>query len=636
MTIRIGSGLSSSEIIGLVTCLALASTLGCSSSNSDEYGGSAEAGGNANGGTSASQSSSATKKTGGTASTMKTGQGGSSAKSTSSGTGGTKSSSSKNSGGEESGGADAGGGDSGGADAVGGKAAGGTKSSAGGAKTSSAGGAKTSSSSSTKTSAGGTQNSSTTKSGTNSTGGKAVGGTSSTGGTKATGGTSATTGSEDQNIFTVGPFTGAGWVAGGTDLTKFTNPTIDGETQTFTSKTNLCMSASIPALQTCGGNVTCASGETKNYSENWGAMLALNTSETEGTPKGTQFSNIAVTFTGSVTPATAQVRLQLETKDGSTYCVNGYASGLQVQVTDFIKNCYDTKSTTALTKAETANVTSIQLSIASGEEAEAVTNLCMTDIKLDGTTTTTPTTTCNDTSTASGTVTGQYGHATIATSSASKSYILQSNWWTNYANQSEPYSGIGFSVSGSGSFVAPEKPLGYPSLFIGSYAGYSSAGSNLPKQVSSLSTVPTVYQWSGSSDTTRYNASYDVWFTASSSKLANGASSPGSGGAYLMVWMFMPDGAQPRGSRVSSSVSIPGATGTWQVWMDNTDPPCVSYVANTKLSSISFDLNGFIKNAVSNNWGVKNSQYLSIIFGGFEIWEGHSGLKLDKFCAQVN
>src|SRR5512133_1623568 len=632
MKSKIGTGLSSREIYRRTLCLAFAGTWGCSSPNS-EYGSSAEAGGSANGGTSASQSSSATKKTGGTANSTKTGQGGSSAKTTAGGT--------KDSGGEESGGADSGGSDSGGADAVGGKAAGGVKSSAGGAKNSSAGGAKTSSAGGAKTSAGGAQNSSTTKSGTSSTGGKATGGTSSTGGTKAVGGTKATgaggssvaTTDGEENIFTVGPFTGAGWVAGGADLTKFTNPTIDGETQTFSSKTNLCMSASIPALQTCGGGVTCADGETKNYAENWGAMLALNTSETEGTPKGTQFSNIAVTFTGAVTPATAQVRLQMETKDGSTYCVHGYASGLQVQVTDFIKNCYDTKSTTALTKAETANVTSIQLSIASGDAAETVTNLCMTDIKLDGTTSTTPTTTCNDTSTASGTLTGAHAYQTIATSNGSKSYVLQSNWWGTYDNQSEVYSGVGFTVNGSGTFRSPSDPLGYPSLFIGTYSGQTSVGSNLPKQVSSLTTIPTLFQWSGASDVTHFNASYDVWFTASNAKVTTG--DPGAGGAYLMVWMFKPDQTTPRGSKVATSVSIPGAPGTWEVWMDNTNPPCVSYMANTKLSTISFDLNQFIKNAVSNNWGVKNSQYLSIIFGGFEIWEGHSGLKLEKFCAQV-
>jgi hypothetical protein len=66
----------------------------------------------------------------------------------------------------------------------------------------------------------------------------------------------------------------------------------------------------------------------------------------------------------------------------------------------------------------------------------------------------------------------------------------------------------------------------------------------------------------------------------------------------------------------------------------------VSYVANTELSTLSFDLNYFIKNAMANGWGVTKDQYLSIIFGGFEIWNGgndtHNGLKLNKFCAQVN
>ena len=481
-----------------------------------------------------------------------------------------------------------------------------------------------------------------------------TGGTvASTGGTTgaATGGTKASTGTSTaaQNIFTVGPFTGAGWVAGGTVdgtsstalLTSFTNPTISGTTQTFTNLTNLCMSATIPALQSCSAaGVTCSATEktaaSKNYSEDWGGELAINTTTTEGTPKGTAFSNIAVTYTGTVTPASAPVRLQLQLADKSVYCYNGYSSGLQIALKDLVLNCWDTASTTTLSSANTANVTSVQLSVASGAAAVTIANLCMTNIVLDGSTGPVTTTTCTDTSTAANTLSGQTVYATVATTNASKSYILQSNWWGTYSSQAEAYSGLSFTVNGAGTFVNAATPLGYPSFFIGSYVGNTSAGSNLPKLVSSLTTVPTVYQWSGSTDVSHFNASYDVWFTASNAKVTAG--NPGSGGAYLMVWMFMPSDQTPRGSMVEASVTIPGAPGTFQVWYDASggSAPCVSYVANSKQSSMSFDLNEFIKHAVGKSYGVKNTQYLSIVFGGFEIWAGHNGLKLDKFCAQVN
>ena len=396
------------------------------------------------------------------------------------------------------------------------------------------------------------------------------------------------------------------------------------------------MTASIPAVQSCtAAGVTCSGTETKNYAENWGAMIALNTTATEGTPKGTTFSNIALTYSGSITPAATDVRLQVELKDGSNYCIKGYTSGLQVTVDKLIKNCYDPTSTTALTTAATANITSIQLSIASGDVAGTISNICLTDIKLDGTTTTTPTTTCDDTSNASGTMTGEYTRTTIPTTSGSKSYILQSNWWSNYAGQTEAYSGLSFTLDGKGTYQSPSIPLGYPSFYIGSYQTNASVGSNLPKLVSSLTKVPTAFKWSGSSSVSRFNASYDVWFSASSSVITG--SNPGGGGAYLMVWMFKPSDQQPRGDIRDAAVTIPGTSGTWTAWYDASgDAPCVSYVANSKLSEISFDLNEFIKNAITRGWGVKNSQYLSIIFGGFEIWEGHNGLKLDKFCAQVN
>ncbi|MGC4066945.1 MAG: hypothetical protein QM784_20375 [Polyangiaceae bacterium] len=534
----------------------------------------------------------------------------------------------------------------GGAKAVGGASASGGSKATGGASV--ATGGKSTGGASSGTGGKATGGSSAATGGKTATGGTSsgVGGKTTTGGSSsATGGTSAAGGSTStapKNLFTVGPYTGAGWVAGGTVdgkstsalLTTFTNPTISGTTQTFASKTALCMSGTIPALKSCSSGATCSGTETMNYSENWGALLGLNTSATEGTPAGKTFSKIAVKYTGTVSPASTAVRLQVQLKSGTTYCYNGYASELQLSTADLTQDCCKAGGT-PLTSADTANITSIQLLVASSTTAETFTSLCMTDIVLDGSGGSGPTVTCNDTSSASGTLTGANSYATLPTSSGSKSYILQSNWWTAYAGQTEAYSGLGFTVNGSGSFQSPSNPLGYPSLFIGSYVGHSSVGSNLPKQVSSLTTIPTVYQWSGSSDTSRFNASYDVWFTQSNALVTGG--DPRSGGAYLMVWMFKPSNQTPRGSVVNASVTIPGAPGTWEVWYDTSGvAPCVSYVANSKLDSITFDLNEFIKNAVTNKWGVNSSQYLSIIFGGFEIWEGHSGLKLDKFCAHVN
>ncbi|HEY5284446.1 MAG TPA: hypothetical protein VIM14_16775 [Polyangia bacterium] len=143
--------------------------------------------------------------------------------------------------------------------------------------------------------------------------------------------------------------------------------------------------------------------------------------------------------------------------------------------------------------------------------------------------------------------------------------------------------------------------------------------------------------------TSNYNATYDVWFTSSGSALPSSASGPGTGGAFLMVWLFKPgaDSAtgakarQPRGSIVENGRAVGNVSGAWNIWYDNSNPPCVSYVSKTPISALQFDLNDFIKDAIANNYGVTNSQYLSLVFAGFEVWGGGNGLKINQFCANV-
>jgi len=214
---------------------------------------------------------------------------------------------------------------------------------------------------------------------------------------------------------------------------------------------------------------------------------------------------------------------------------------------------------------------------------------------------------------------------------------MQSNWWDVFSGQTESINGLSFTVNNqTGNNSGSGNPLGFPSIYISSYDGKGTANSNLPKQVSALTTVPTTYQSTATSfDTSNFNATYDVWFT-SGNGLVTG-SSPGGGGAYLMVWMYKPSNKQPNGNEVATAATISGVPGYWQVWVGTSNgDPCISYVSTTPLSSFTFDLNDFIKDAVSNNRGVTNSQYLSLIFGGFEIWAGANGVSLTKFCAQVN
>jgi hypothetical protein len=249
---------------------------------------------------------------------------------------------------------------------------------------------------------------------------------------------------------------------------------------------------------------------------------------------------------------------------------------------------------------------------------------------------------CVDMSTTSGTVTDRYGGATLAAASG-KTYYLQANWWQTFASEAEDYDGLSLTVRNPQDASVPStngSPMGFPSIFIGSYGGHTTAGSNLPKQVSALTSVPTNYQTNNSAIGTRnHNATYDVWFTAANTPLGASAASPGAGGAYLMVWMFKPTDRQPRGSDSGHLAhSVPGVSGTWNVWVDNStgQPPCVSYVSTTPIDGLAFDLNDFIQDAVKNQLVVTSGMYLSVVFGGFEIWGAADGIQLKQFCATVN
>lgn len=247
---------------------------------------------------------------------------------------------------------------------------------------------------------------------------------------------------------------------------------------------------------------------------------------------------------------------------------------------------------------------------------------------------------CNDVSTMVATVTDPYGSSTVVLdNNANKNYYFMANWWgkasSGTPNLSESINGLGFTVNNPNSQSSSDNnPMGFPTLFIGSYQGKAGKGSNLPKKVDALTSVPTIFKTNSSTlDKSNFNATYDVWFTSGGTV---SGSSPGSGGAYLMVWLFKPSNRQPRGSIARSGVEVNNVPGVWNVWYDTTQsPPCVSYVAIQPIDELQFDLNDFIKDAVTNKWGVTNSQYLTVVFAGTEVWGGGNGFQVKQFCVDV-
>lgn len=243
---------------------------------------------------------------------------------------------------------------------------------------------------------------------------------------------------------------------------------------------------------------------------------------------------------------------------------------------------------------------------------------------------------CTDVGSAYNVLRADYGSTVVAVTGANKQYVAQTNWWHLYNQQTVTVNGLSFTVGNPAGATSPDNnPMGFPSFFIGSYAGNTSQGSNLPKQVSALKNVYTVLSTNASSKGySNYNAAYDVWFTQSGAPLSAYQYDPGLGGAFLMVWLFRPGDRQPRGQNTYPSHAVSGL-GTWDVWIDSTNPPCISYVSTSPKETLDYDLNAFIQDAVTNRYGITTSMYLSVIFAGFEIWGGGDGLQVKAFCANV-
>jgi hypothetical protein len=253
-----------------------------------------------------------------------------------------------------------------------------------------------------------------------------------------------------------------------------------------------------------------------------------------------------------------------------------------------------------------------------------------------------PSPNCTDVSTDESLQATQSGVTVVDVEGKDKNYFFQANWWKTgaYNKQTEDQVGLSFTVANPANAGSPDNdPAGYPSFYIGgSYSGRSATkGSNLPKQVSALASVNTVLSTNANSKgRSNYNVAYDVWFTATSAALDKTQYNPGAGGAYMMVWFFMPSDRQPRGQKRMSGKPVNGIPGTtWDVWIDSTNPPCISYVNTAGVETLDYDLNKFIQDSVSSNYGITNSMYLYLIFGGFEIWRGGDGLQMKAFCADV-
>jgi hypothetical protein len=215
----------------------------------------------------------------------------------------------------------------------------------------------------------------------------------------------------------------------------------------------------------------------------------------------------------------------------------------------------------------------------------------------------------------------QYGSTTIG-----GRYVVMNNRWGTSAEQCINVTGSGFAITrqqGTGSTSGA--PVSYPAVFLGCHYTNCSPGSNLPMQVSSISSANSSISYSYVSGAT-YDAAYDIWLDPTAKR-------DGVNAMEIMIWFNRQGSIQPIGSVVGNT-TIGGRT--WQVWQgSNGSNNVISYVAPSAISSWSFSVLDFI-NDVKNRGAITNSWYLTSIQAGFEPWIGGAGLAVTNFSATVN
>jgi endoglucanase len=226
-----------------------------------------------------------------------------------------------------------------------------------------------------------------------------------------------------------------------------------------------------------------------------------------------------------------------------------------------------------------------------------------------------------------------------------ENYIIQNNNWGN-PNGSDcilSYLNNSFTVTtcnGSGSSA----PAAFPSIYIGNNGNTANgvlstkSTDNLPRQISAITSVTSSFRYSGGAGA--FNACYDIWFANAPPTVEYGDGIDG----FVMIWLRDPSGFQPIGSN-QGSVMIAGQA--WNVWVGPrgdgpegyNDAPVVSYVNpaendNSRAQSfVNVNLKAFFTDAAGR--GIPGSMYLTDVFGGFEIWNGGVGAKVDEFKAVV-
>src|SRR4051794_31006712 len=143
----------------------------------------------------------------------------------------------------------------------------------------------------------------------------------------------------------------------------------------------------------------------------------------------------------------------------------------------------------------------------------------------------------------------QFGSTTIQ-----GRYVVQNNRWGTSAQQCINVTATGFSItSQQGSNPTNGAPVSYPSVYYGCHYTNCSPGTNLPMQLSRISSVTSSINYQFVSGAI-YDASYDIWLDPS-------PKTDGVNQQEIMIWFNRQGSIQPIGSVVGNATIGGGGGG---------------------------------------------------------------------------
>jgi hypothetical protein len=221
---------------------------------------------------------------------------------------------------------------------------------------------------------------------------------------------------------------------------------------------------------------------------------------------------------------------------------------------------------------------------------------------------------------ATGTICEQFGSTTQG------NYTIMNNRWGTTATQCINVTTNGFQIiqqDGTGNLSGA--PVSYPAIYVGCHYTNCSPNTNLPMQISQISSANTSVALTLTSGGT-YDAAYDIWLNADTNVT-------GVQDTEIMIWLHYQGSIQPIGSRVST-ITLAGRS--WEVWVGNNGSNNVVSYRTSGVSNFNADAKAFILDAITrgSNFG-NTSWYLTSMQMGFEPWIGGVGLAVNSFSASI-